>query len=104
MELTNVIAELQLRREQLNHAIQSLERLSLASPRKRGRPPKWATAPISPYTMTLKDPKSKKPMADKYISVYRKQADGSSKALADTCNSDTAVYVQARPLCGPERG
>ncbi len=45
------------------------------------------------YTMTASDPKTKKPMTDKgkYLTVYRKQADGSWKALADTFNSDSAM-------------
>jgi uncharacterized protein (TIGR02246 family) len=43
------------------------------------------------YTMTMTDPKTKKPMTDKgkYLTVYTKQADGSWKAVADTFNSDS---------------
>jgi len=45
------------------------------------------------YTMTMTDPKTKKPMTDKgkYLTVYTKQADGSWKAIADTFNSDSAM-------------
>lgn len=43
------------------------------------------------YTMTMTDPKTKKPMTDKgkYLTVYTKQPDGSWKAIADTFNSDS---------------
>src|SRR5271155_2131122 len=45
------------------------------------------------YTMTMTDPKTKKPMTDKgkYLTVYTKQADGSWKAVADTFNSDSPM-------------
>jgi uncharacterized protein (TIGR02246 family) len=45
------------------------------------------------YTMTITDPKTKKPMTDhgKYLTVYTKQADGSWKAVADTFNSDSPM-------------
>jgi uncharacterized protein (TIGR02246 family) len=45
------------------------------------------------YTMTVTDPKTKKPMTDKgkYLTVYVKQADGSWKAIADTFNSDSPM-------------
>jgi uncharacterized protein (TIGR02246 family) len=44
------------------------------------------------YTMTMTNPKTKKPMTDKgkYLTVYTKQADGSWKVVADTFNSDSA--------------
>jgi uncharacterized protein (TIGR02246 family) len=43
------------------------------------------------YTMTMSNPKTKKPMTDKgkYLTVFTKQADGSWKAVADTSNSDS---------------
>ncbi len=43
------------------------------------------------YTMTVTNPKTKKPMTDKgkYLTVYTKQADGSWKVVADTMNSDS---------------
>jgi uncharacterized protein (TIGR02246 family) len=43
------------------------------------------------YTMTMTNPKTKKPMTDKgkYLTVYTKQADGSWKVVADTMNSDS---------------
>jgi uncharacterized protein (TIGR02246 family) len=42
------------------------------------------------YSMTMTDPKSKKPVTDKgkFLTVYTKQPDGSWKAVADTFNSD----------------
>jgi uncharacterized protein (TIGR02246 family) len=45
------------------------------------------------YTMTMTNPKTKKPMSDKgkYLTIYGKQADGSWKAIADTFNSDSAT-------------
>jgi len=45
------------------------------------------------YTMTITDPKTKKPMTDKgkYLTIYTKQADGSWKASADTYNSDSPM-------------
>jgi AT-hook transcription factor len=42
MDLREMIAELRFERDQIDQAIQSLERLALAQPKKRGRPPKWA--------------------------------------------------------------
>ena len=43
------------------------------------------------YTMTMTDPKTKKPMTDKgkFLTVYAKHADGNWKAVADTFNSDS---------------
>jgi len=43
------------------------------------------------YTMTMTNPKTKKPVTDKgkFLTVYAKQADGSWKAVADTFNSDS---------------
>ena len=45
------------------------------------------------YTMTMTNPKTKKPMNDKgkYLTVYAKQADGTWKAVADTYNSDSGM-------------
>ncbi len=42
------------------------------------------------YTMTMTDPKTKKPVTDKgkYVTVYKKQADGTWKAVADMTSSD----------------
>ena len=42
------------------------------------------------YTMTVTDPKTRKPMTDKgkFLTVFVKQADGSRKAAADTYNTD----------------
>jgi uncharacterized protein (TIGR02246 family) len=43
------------------------------------------------YTMTVTNPKTKKPITDKgkYLTVYTKQTDGSWKAVAHTFNSDS---------------
>lgn len=45
------------------------------------------------YSMTLTNPKTKKPMTDKgkFLTVYMKQADGTWKVTADTFNSDSAM-------------
>ncbi len=45
------------------------------------------------YTMTMTNPKTKKPMTDKgkYLTVYAKQPDGTWKAVADTFNSDSPM-------------
>jgi uncharacterized protein (TIGR02246 family) len=45
------------------------------------------------YTMTITDPKTRKPMTDKgkFLTVYARQADGSWKAVADTFNSDAPM-------------
>jgi uncharacterized protein (TIGR02246 family) len=41
------------------------------------------------YTMTMTNPANKKPMSDKgaYVTVYKKQADGSWKAVSDIASS-----------------
>lgn len=43
------------------------------------------------YTLTVTDPVSKKPVNDKgsYVTVYRKQSDGSWKAISDIASSAT---------------
>ncbi len=45
------------------------------------------------YTMTVTNPKTKKPMTDKgkYLTIYTKQPDGSWKVVADTYNSDSPM-------------
>jgi uncharacterized protein (TIGR02246 family) len=42
------------------------------------------------YTVTMTDPKTKKPVTDKgkYLTAYKKQADGTWKAVADMSSSD----------------
>jgi ketosteroid isomerase-like protein len=42
------------------------------------------------YTMTFTDPKTKKVLTErgKYVTVFKKQADGSWKAVADIDNED----------------
>jgi ketosteroid isomerase-like protein len=44
------------------------------------------------YTMTMTNPKTKKPVEDKgsYLTVYKKQADGNWKAIEDTTSSEVA--------------
>jgi uncharacterized protein (TIGR02246 family) len=44
------------------------------------------------YTMTMTNPKTKKPVEDKgtYLTVYKKQADGNWKAIEDTTSSEIA--------------
>jgi uncharacterized protein (TIGR02246 family) len=45
------------------------------------------------YSMTVTNQKTKKPVTEtgKYLTIYRKQADGSWKAVADTFNSDSTT-------------
>jgi len=45
---------------------------------------------VGSYTMTMSDPKTKKPITDKgkYLTAYKKQADGTWKAVADMISSD----------------
>lgn len=45
------------------------------------------------YTMTTTDPKTKRPVTEKgkYVTVYKKQADGSWKAIEDIANADAPV-------------
>ncbi len=45
------------------------------------------------YSMTMTNPKTKKPMTDKgkFLTVYGKQADGGWKVVADTFNSDSPM-------------
>jgi uncharacterized protein (TIGR02246 family) len=42
------------------------------------------------YTLTMTNPKTKKPVEDKgiYLTVYKKQADGNWKAIEDTTSSE----------------
>jgi hypothetical protein len=41
MDVTKIVAELRLEREQIEEAIISLERLARGRGRRRGRPPAW---------------------------------------------------------------
>jgi len=41
MDVTKILAELRMEREQLEEAILSLERLAEGRGKRRGRPPKW---------------------------------------------------------------
>lgn len=41
MDITHVLNELRLERQQLKEAILSLERLAAGGARRRGRPPAW---------------------------------------------------------------
>ena len=45
---------------------------------------------VGTYSMTVSNPKDKKPVTDKgkYLTVFKKQANGSWKAVADMMNSD----------------
>jgi uncharacterized protein (TIGR02246 family) len=51
---------------------------------------------VGTYSMTMSSPKGKKPVTDKgkYLTVFKKQADGSWKAVADMMNSDTPVQSE----------
>jgi uncharacterized protein (TIGR02246 family) len=52
---------------------------------------------VGAYTMTLTNPKDHKPVTDKgkYMTIFRKQTDGSWKAVSDMLNSDMAAPVEA---------
>jgi hypothetical protein len=41
MDITRILGELRLEREQLGEAILSLERLAFGGAKRRGRPPAW---------------------------------------------------------------
>jgi hypothetical protein len=41
MDISKILAELRLEREQLGEAILSLERLAAGGAKRRGRPPAW---------------------------------------------------------------
>ena len=41
MEIEHILAELRAERAQIEAAILALEKLSIASHKRRGRPPKW---------------------------------------------------------------
>jgi uncharacterized protein (TIGR02246 family) len=45
------------------------------------------------YTLTITDPKTKKPFTDhgKYLTTYKKQADGAWKAVGDMVSSDVPL-------------
>jgi ketosteroid isomerase-like protein len=45
---------------------------------------------VGTYSLTLSDPEDKQPVTDKgkYLTVYKKQPDGTWKAVADMLNSD----------------
>ncbi|HKO18464.1 MAG TPA: SgcJ/EcaC family oxidoreductase [Acidobacteriaceae bacterium] len=49
------------------------------------------------YTMTMTDPKTKKPMTDHggYVTEYRKQSDGTWKAVADSVVSEVPMVPPA---------
>ena len=53
---------------------------------------------VGNYSMTMSNPKDKKPFTDKgkYMTVYKKQADGSWKAVADMTNSDLPLPGAAK--------
>ena len=58
-----------------------------------------------PYTMTTTDPATKKPADDKgkYLTVYKKQADGNWKAVEDTFMTDMPVSAPAKPAKKPAK-
>jgi uncharacterized protein (TIGR02246 family) len=53
---------------------------------------------VGTYSMTMSGPKDKKPVTDngKYLTVFKKRADGSWKAVADMINSDTPASTAAQ--------
>jgi len=57
-----------------------------------------------PYTMTMTNPATKKPIDDrgKYLTVWKKQADGSWKAVEDTFMTDRPLAA-AKPAPEPKK-
>ena len=55
------------------------------------------------YTMTMTNPKTKKPVTEKgkYVTVYKRQTDGSWKAVADIANADAPAV--AAPVASKAR-
>ena len=53
---------------------------------------------VGTYSMTLTNPKDKKPITDKgkYLTVFKKQADGNWKAVADMVSSDLPLPGAAK--------
>ena len=53
---------------------------------------------VGAYTMTMSDPKTKKSITDKgkYVTAYKKQADGTWKAVADMDSSDLPLPVPGK--------
>ena len=53
---------------------------------------------VGTYSMTMTNPKDKKPFTDKgkFLTVYKKQADGSWKVVADMPNSDLPAPEAAK--------
>ena len=51
---------------------------------------------VGTYSMTVSNPKDKKPVTDKgkYLTVFKKQANGSWKAVADMMNSDMPAQTE----------
>jgi len=58
---------------------------------------------IGTYSMTSSSPRDQKPVTDqgKYLTVFKKQADGSWKAVADMVNSDLPV-ISEHPQAAPQ--
>src|SRR5262249_21359113 len=50
------------------------------------------------YSMTMSDPKTSKPVTDrgKYVTVFKKQADGSGRAVEDMISSDMPGPAESR--------
>ena len=64
MDVSKILSELRVEREQIEEAILSLERLATSRGRRRGRPPKWMSE------------------AKKRIRVQAKKAVGPAKTAA----------------------
>jgi len=61
---------------------------------------------IGTYSMTSSSPRDQKPVTDqgKYLTVFKKQADGSWKAAADMVNSDLpAISEHPQPAPQPKK-
>ena len=64
MDVTKILSELRVEREQIEEAILSLERLATSRGRRRGRPPKWMAE------------------AKKRIRIQTKKAEGPARTAA----------------------
>lgn len=60
---------------------------------------------LGTYSLTTSDPNDKKPVSDKgkYLTVYKKQAEGSWKVVADMMNSDLPLQTGRLQSVRPQK-
>ena len=61
MDIDKMLAELRVKREQIAHAIQALERVADSKKPRRGRPPKWMKGAESEIASSSESVVPKKP-------------------------------------------